>query len=165
MDGLSRRVFYSFHYKVDAWRASQVRNAGIVQGNRPASDNDWEAVKRGGEAAIRRWIAGQLVGKSCIVVLIGSATASRKWIKYEIGEGWIEGKGVFGVYVHNLKDQRGNRSAKGRNPFEDLTLDGKPLSSIVRAHDPGGLFSDAYSDIKNNLARWVEEAIQIRVEH
>jgi hypothetical protein len=162
---LPRRVFYSFHHKADAWRASQVRNAGVVEGNRPVSDNDWEAIKRGGETAIKRWIGSQLWGKSCVVVLIGSATAGRKWIKYEIREAWAEGKGLVGVYIHNLKDRQGNRSAKGRNPFDDLTLERKPLSSIVRAYDPGGLFTDAYRDIKNNLAWWIEEAIEIRLKH
>ena len=32
-----RRVFYSFYYKEDSWRASQVRNIGVVEGNRPAT--------------------------------------------------------------------------------------------------------------------------------
>ena len=45
---MARRCFYSFHYDVDAWRASQVRNMGVIEGNAPVSDNDWESVKKGG---------------------------------------------------------------------------------------------------------------------
>ena len=37
-----RQVFYSFHYEHDNARASLVRNIGVVEGNKPASDNDWE---------------------------------------------------------------------------------------------------------------------------
>jgi hypothetical protein len=74
----------SFQHKPDNWRACQVRNAGVVEGNPPVSDNAWETITRGGDTAIQRWINDQLNGKSCAVVLIGSATASRKWIKYEI---------------------------------------------------------------------------------
>ena len=55
-----RQVFYSFHYEPDSWRASQVRNMGIVEGNKPASDNDWETIKRGGANAIKRWINDQM---------------------------------------------------------------------------------------------------------
>ena len=77
---MARKVFFSFHYKPDNWRASQVRNAGTVEGNKPVSDNDWEAITSSGDAEIRKWIDGQLSGKSCAVVLIGSATAGRKWI-------------------------------------------------------------------------------------
>lgn len=75
---MARKVFFSFHYEADNWRASQVMNAGVVEGNQPVSDNDWETITRGGDAAIQRWIDSQLDGKSCCVVLIGSATAGRK---------------------------------------------------------------------------------------
>ena len=39
---MARRAFFSFHYKPDASRAGQVRNMGMVEGNTPVSDNDWE---------------------------------------------------------------------------------------------------------------------------
>ena len=49
--GMARKVFYSFHYQADGWRASKVRNIGVVEGNAPATDNKWEEVKRGGDVA------------------------------------------------------------------------------------------------------------------
>ena len=57
---------------------------GVGEGNKPATDNDWETITKGGDKAIQRWIDDQLDGKSCNVVLIGENTAGRKWIKYEI---------------------------------------------------------------------------------
>ena len=104
---MSRKVFYSFHFTPDSWRASQVRNIGIVEGNQPVSDNDWEDVKKGGNDAIQKWINNQLHGRSCTIVLIGKNTAGRKWIKYEIEKSWNDGKGVVGIYVHNLKGANG----------------------------------------------------------
>ena len=77
---MKRKVFYSFHYKPDNWRASQVRNIGKVEGNSPASDNDWEEVTKDGDDAIQKWIDDQLKGRGCTVVLIGNKTAGRKWI-------------------------------------------------------------------------------------
>lgn len=53
---MKRPAFFSFHYENDASRASLVRNIGVVDGNEPVSDNDWETVKSGGARAIRRWI-------------------------------------------------------------------------------------------------------------
>ena len=97
---MARKVFFSFHYKPDNWRASQVRNAGMVEGNASVSDNDWETITSGGDAAIQRWIDGQLYGKSCAVVLIGTATAGRKWINYEIEAAWNSGKGLVGIHIH-----------------------------------------------------------------
>ena len=43
---MARKAFYSFHYKPDASRAGQVRNIGVVEGNTPVSDNDWETVTK-----------------------------------------------------------------------------------------------------------------------
>lgn len=160
---MARKVFFSFHYKADNWRASQVRNMGVIEGNSPVSDNDWETITGGGDAAIQRWIAGQLSGKSCAVVLIGTNTAGRKWINYEIQEAWNTKKGVVGIFIHGLKDRDENQSTKGRNPFDDLTIGQKSLSSIVRAYNPPYLTSkDVYSYINQNLAGWVEEAVAIR---
>lgn len=48
-----RQVFYSFHFKNDSWRAGQVRNIGVVEGNMPVSSNDWEEVKRKGDDSIK----------------------------------------------------------------------------------------------------------------
>lgn len=162
---MARRVFYSFHYSPDNWRASQVRNVGVVEGNRPVSDNDWETITRGGDDAIERWIAGQLDGKSCAVVLIGSGTAGRKWITYEISKAWNDGKGVVGVYVHNLKDASGTQSSRGGNPFAYVTMkrDGAAMSSIVNAYDPPYSTSTlVYDHIKENIEAWVDEAVSIR---
>lgn len=162
---MARKCFFSFHYRPDSWRASQVRNIGTIEGNAPVSDNQWEAITRGGDQAIQAWIDDQLKGKSCSVVLIGATTAGRKWIKYEIEKSWNDGKGVLGIYIHNLKDQDGNQAAKGRDPFDDFTMkrDGDKLSSIARAYDPPYVTSTfVYDYIKDNLGDWVEDAISIR---
>lgn len=162
---MTRQVFHSFHYVPDNWRASQVRNIGAIEGNKPAKDNDWETITRGGDAAIEKWIADQMNGRSCVVVLIGSGTANRKWINHEIAKGWNDKKGVLGVHVHNLKNSEGMASTKGANPFDYVTLKstGAKLSSLVKAYDPPGADSTAvYDHIKNNLESWIEAAIAIR---
>lgn len=162
---MTRKVFYSFHYMPDGWRASQVRNCGVVEGNVPVSDNDWETITGRGDAAIKAWIDGQLSGRSCAVVLIGRNTAGRKWITYEIEKAWNDGKGVVGIYVHNLKDATGSQAHKGANPFDSLTVrsGAARLSSIAKAYDPPYSTSTlVYSHIKDNIAAWVDEAVRIR---
>src|SRR3989442_7102269 len=110
---MARRVFYSFHYEPDNWRASQVRNMGVIEGNPAVSDNDWETITRGGDERIERWIAEQLDGKSCVVVLIGASTAGRKWINNEIVTGWDHRQGAGGVVVHNLQERGQKQTANG----------------------------------------------------
>lgn len=165
---MARKIFSSFHYKPDNWRAATVRSIGAIEGNKLASDNDWESITSGGDSAIKQWIAEQMKGKSCVVVLIGSATAGRKWINYEINKGWNDGKGLLGIYIHNLKDSKGNKSTKGTNPFSGFTVgdDKKNLSSIVKAYDPPYTASTSvYNHIKDNIVDWIEEAVEIRGEY
>ena len=162
---MKRRVFYSFHYVPDNWRAATVRNIGAIEGNSPASDNDWETVKRGGDHAIKKWIANQMNNRSCTVVLVGSATANRKWINYEIIKSWNDGMGVVGIHIHGLKDASENTSHIGDNPFDFIQYgdSGKPLSSIIKCYNPLGHSSkERYEWIATYLAAAVEEAIKIR---
>ena len=112
-----RRCFYSFYYKNDAVRAAQVRQIGSIDANKPTTDNKWEEVTSGGDPAIEKWILDQMTGKSCTIVLIGSNTANRKWINYEIVKSWDSGMGIVGINIHGLKNFQGNISTKGQNPF------------------------------------------------
>ena len=165
---IKRRVFYSFHYAADSWRAATVRNIGLVEGNRPASDNKWEEVKQGGDAAIRKWIGEQMKYRSCTLVLVGAQTAHRRWIDYEIKRSWEQGMGLAGIHIHGLRDQDGNESWMGRNPFEHFTVRNRvgyqdTLSSVVKCYNPAGYDSkERYSWIRTYLASVVEEAVQIR---
>lgn len=163
-----RNIFYSFHFEPDNWRASQVRQMGVLEGNEPARDNDWEEIKSGGDRAIKNWIDGQLKGKSCAVVLVGQNTAGRKWIDYEIEKAWNDGKGVVGIHIHNLKDRNQRQTSKGNNPFETFTMkrDNKKIYSIVKCYNVNSTDSKTvYNTIKSNLANWIEEAIRIRNEY
>lgn len=157
-----RQVFYSFHYDNDVWRVQQVRQMGVIEGNPSVSPNEWEQLKRSGDSAIERWIDANMKYRSCVIVLIGSETASRKWVKYEIEKAWNEGKGLMGIYIHNLKDRYGLICKQGPNPFKAFTLNnsGQNLSEVVPCYNPSSL--DAYNNIKNNIDSWIEHAIAIR---
>jgi hypothetical protein len=162
---MPRACFYSFHYKPDSQRAAQVRQIRGIDGNRPATDNDWESVARGGETAIKNWIERQMKGKSCTVVLVGSNSANRKWINHEIVKSWNEGMGVVGIHIYGLKNLNGEISVKGRNPFDYITHNPtkKRLSSIAKCYTPAGANSkERYAWISKHLVNAVEEAIRIR---
>ncbi len=173
-----RKVFYSFDYKPDVFRVQQVRNMGIVSDKPLLSANKWEEVRQKGGSAIKKWIDDNMVGRSCVVVLVGSNTANKKWVKYEIKKAWNDGKGLVGIYINNLKCAKGGYSAKGLNPFAQFNLDGKPLSSVVKCYTPpiftiesiltGNPISKgkaAYKNIEENIEDLVEEAIIIRSQY
>lgn len=164
---MARRVFYSFDYQQDCWRAAMIRNIGAIQGKRLLHDNGWESVKREKDSAIKRWIEGQLHRRSCTIVLIGARTADCRWVRYEIQRSWELGKGLLGIRIHQLMDQHQQISKAGTNPFEALTLpDGRKLSSIVVAYNPEGKTSaEVYAYISQHMENWIEEAIAIRQLH
>lgn len=163
---MARRCFFSFHYKLDVHRAARVRQIGAIEGNRPATDNDWETVTNGGDATIKKWIATQMQGKSCTVVLVGNQTANRKWINHEIIESWNARMGVVGIRIHGLKNLDSKIASPGKNPFDFVTHgpSKKKLSTIVKCYNPDGTNSkERYAWITKHLANAVEEAVKIRV--
>jgi hypothetical protein len=162
-----RRVFYSFHYEEDVMRAALIRNIGVIEGNDPVSDNEWETIKRGGDTVIKRWIDDNMSYCSCLVVLIGEYTARRKWVKYEIEKAWKDVKGGLGIYIHNIKCARDVKYGvsgdcrKGNNPFDYVSIqNNEKLSPYVECFDPKSY--DAYNDISHNLKNLVERAIANR---
>lgn len=163
---MARKVFFSFQFKKDHWRAGQVRNIGVIEGNSEVSDNKWEQIKQEGNNAIEKWIDDNMFGRSCLVVLIGNGTANRKWINYEIEKAWKDKKGVVGIHIHKLKDAAAEQDSEGLNPFDYVYHEGKKLSSIVKTFNSS--FSSStyvYDDIKDNISDLIDEAIKIRNNH
>lgn len=166
-----RQVFYSFHFDNDVMRVQQIRNIGALEDNKPISANQWEEVRKKGKDSIEKWIDDNMKYRSCAVVLVGEKTAIRPWVKYEIKKAWEDGKGLVGIYIHNLRNPRTSenppyygKSSQGPNPFDQFTFNsGEKLSSVVKCYNSDS--SDAYNDIKDNLEDWVEEAIEIRNKH
>jgi hypothetical protein len=160
---MTRKTFLSFCYEDDHWRVQQVKNMGVVEEQPILSANKWEEIENQGDAAIKKWIDENLRGKSCLIVLIGQRTAKRKWVQYEIKKAFDEGKGVLGVYIHNLKDSDGDQATMGPNPFDGFTVGNDPLSKWAKVYNPPyTTSSNVYDHIKNNLADWVETAIDLR---
>lgn len=162
---VARRVFFSFHFDNDYWRTQQVRNMGALEGQPLCTPNAWEEVKRKGKASIEKWIADNMYGKSCVVVLVGSQTASRPWVIHEIIKAWDDKRGVLGIRVDRLLDRNGQTSAQGANPFDSITIGGttRKLSSVVQLITPTGSDSKAvYASISTGIEKWIEDAIAIR---
>lgn len=159
---MARKVFYSFHYDDDNWRTATIKNIGAIEGNQTATPNKWEEVVKS-DVSIKKWIDDNLYGRSCLIVLVGSKTAGRKWINYEIEEAWKRGMGVFAINIHNIKDMFGEKCPQGKNPFETFTYKNGKFSNVVKCYNP--IYSDskdAYNYISSNIEKWIEEAILIR---
>lgn len=154
------KAFFSFHFDNDVFRASMVRNMGVVEGEQPVSDQSWEAIKRGGDLAIERWIKDQINSCDVVIILVGAKTASRPWVNYEIRHAWDNYKPLFGIRIHGLKDVSETTSTAGLNPFEAINLqDGSKISTFVPLHLlSGGTSKEIYATIKTSMPNWIDAA-------
>jgi hypothetical protein len=154
---MKRKVFYSFHFDNDVMRVQQIRQMGLLEGDEPVTPNTWEQIKRT-DQGVRDWIDQNLNGKSCLVVLIGNQTANRPWVQYEIKRAWELGKAVVGIHIHRLNCPRNGYGVKGINPFDQFSFKTSNGNIVKpRVYEPS--YNNAYEDIKNNLAIWIEQAL------
>lgn len=157
---MARRVFFSFHYERDIIRANVVRNCWVINDSAGFWDASlWEEAKKTSNDAIKRLIMNGLQNTSVTAVLIGTQTANRDWVKFEIDESHNRGNGLLGIYIHNIPDFFRRIETKGENPFNFVwtyNFDGskKFFSEIYPTYD--WINNDGY----HNFSSWVEFAAQ-----
>ncbi|MDE0525009.1 MAG: TIR domain-containing protein [Thaumarchaeota archaeon] len=153
---MARRVFFSFDYDRDVWRASQVRNSGMTSDSRGFIDAaDWESIEREGDSAIKRWINEQLDGTTVTAVLIGAETDKSEWVRYEIERSWEIGNGILGIRIHNIKDQNGLTDYYGSTNFGEFCAEDGNCGRFDELFDVYDWKDDGGYD---NLEDWIENA-------
>lgn len=159
---MARRVFFSFHYERDIWRANVVRNSWLLKDDRSEAGfwdaSLWEEAKRTGPEAIRRMINRGLENTSVTAVLIGSETADREWVQYEIKRSYERGNGLFGIYIHNIKDRFGRPDIQGDNPFSRFAVNPNGTSTLLSEMVP--VYDWVNHDGYHSLATWVEQTVR-----
>lgn len=148
---MAKNIYFAFHYQdVIDFRANVVRNHGVIKGLRSAGYFDysiWEESRKQGDLALKRMINAELEYTSVTVVLIGSSTFARRWVRYEIMKSLERGNGLLGIHINSIvgKDQR--IKPLGPNPFDHLGL---KISSNGKRADPiewTGLKWGSYIDL------------------
>ena len=143
---LTRHVFFSFHYQRDIFRVNQIRNIPQVISEAAAGFRDsslWEEARRKDESVIKGMIDRGLENTSVTVVCIGSQTAGRRFINYEIRQSMLKRNGILGLQINHLSGGNG----VGADPDGDIP-------SLLRQN---GCQVYRYSDIAS-LATWIERA-------
>jgi len=143
---MTRRVFFSFHYERDIFRANVVRNSWVTKPDRKSSGffdaSLWEEAKKKGEAAIKKMIDDALQYTSVTAVLSGYETAERKYVKYEIDRSIERGNGLLGVRIEKIPSVDGTTDSAGSNPL--------PNGYAVHLWNKDNGYK--------NFASWVEDA-------
>jgi hypothetical protein len=125
---IRRRVFFSFHYD-DIMRVNNVRNAWKI--DHPDSpqmrsfydSSLWESRQTEGPEALKRLIREGVEYTSCVCVLIGTETWSRRWVRYEIARAIIDGRGLLGVHINGVPHHQTRMpSPLGFNPLSYMAV-------------------------------------------
>lgn len=155
------QVFYRFHFKNDIMRAQQLRIIGAIEDNKPVTVNHWGQIRRSGEEAIKKWTGDNMRYRSCCIVLIGGEAADSKWVKYEIKKAWEAGKGLLGIYIHNINYRIYGKCNKGGNLFgQCFNEDGKRKTTLIKRCNPNP--NNDLGDIVTSLEGWVADAVENR---
>lgn len=163
---MAKRVFFSYHFDRDAWRANQVRYSWVTKPDREAAGffdaADQEEVKRSSDEAIKRWIDSQLRHTSVTAVLIGEETASREYVQYEIERSFERGNALLGIRIHDVKDRQGRTSYWGDNPLADYLVE--TGSGRIRLSDLYPTHDWVRENGQQNISTWIEEATEANDE-
>lgn len=133
---MAKRVYFAFHYQdVIDFRANVVRKHNFAEGVKAAGYYDhsiWEEAKKTSPSALKRLINSELEGTTVTVVLIGSDTWARRWVRYEIFESIRRGNKVFGIHINGIKDKDGETKPDGPDPFNNLALEFNQDGTLIR---------------------------------
>jgi len=162
------KVFFSFYYTKDYFRAKQVMqiidykpNGIDYTGFIPDNTLDEMALK--GLPHIYTWIESEVLASDVVIVLIGKETAGRHFVEYEIATALKASRPIFGITIHSLKDQIGAVGQKGNNPLlpvfkiYDAVKDQASLNLIDWIHEAYNSCSQYYQHISPFLMQQVKQ--------
>ena len=118
-----RRVFFSFHFQRDGWRANQIRQSWrfgneITRAGTGFFDGSlWESAKRKSDGSLKALINSGLENTSVTCVLAGTETYARRWVRYEIAKSVARGNGLLTVWIDQKRDSNGLTCARGPDPL------------------------------------------------
>ncbi len=78
----------------------------------------WETKKRESDDALKSLIRAGMEHSSAVCVLVGTATWSRQWVKYEIARSVVDRRGLQAVHINSLNHHhRRQPDPLGFNPM------------------------------------------------
>ena len=114
---MARKTFFSFNYKPDVQRSFVVKDredAGFMD------SSAFERAKNENPDSLKRFLAKDMEGSSVVCVLVGTETALRRWVRFEILQALFDSRGLLGIRIHTIGGFDKQPSAEGPNPFDLL---------------------------------------------
>jgi hypothetical protein len=129
-----RSTFFSFYFDEDIHRSVIVRNAwrfADPEHNMFRDSSMWEKTKVHDAEKLKRIIRASMQGTSVVCVLTGSMTHSRRFVRYEIANAIIDGRGLLTVHLNSIRHhQTKTPHTRGVNPLSCMAV-GKVQQTIL----------------------------------
>ncbi len=174
---MAKRVYFAFHYQdVIDFRANVVRNHNFVNGVRKAGYFDasiWEEAKKTNPTALKRLINWELESTTVTVVLIGTHTWARPWVRYEILKSMKRGNKILGIHINGIPGKDQQTKDLGPNPFDFLGYryndSGSRLTLLERTNGSWLEYSEiddsATYQLKNAKSQKAGQAFTLSTDH
>lgn len=155
---MTPRVFFTFHYEQDFWRATQVRDVWVRQGGEALGIWEppiWHEVVSGKVSPVTL-IDQALAQADVTAALISGSVSSQDYVQYAIKESHKRGKGLLAIYVYKIQDQQGGHGIIGNTRFGEIDRDANNQSVFFWQRYP--TYRWVIDEGPKNLKDWIEEA-------
>lgn len=161
---MATKVFFTFHYEQDLWRARVVQQAWIRQGGEALGFWDeatWRQ-SRSGEQHLEM-IDRAIQEADVTAVLITQGTSDQGYVQYAVRKSHQEGKGLMAIYFHNIQDPAGQKTPIGNTQFGEIGRDAADNRIFFWQRYP--TYRWVIDDGPWNLKAWITEAATVSQGH
>jgi Thoeris protein ThsB, TIR-like domain len=138
---MHQSVFFCFDYQ-DALdlRAAIINTRWLSDSQRSSEgffdQSEWAQAVSDGDDAVKELLDSSLIKTTVTLVLIGTDTYSKRWVRYVICKSLSMGKRVIGININKIQLANIEIKEYGMNPFDFLAIkyhqDGKAVDIIEK---------------------------------
>ena len=124
---MHKNVFFCFDYQdfLDL-RISIVNNQWLSEPSRDSrgffEQNVWLSTLDKGEEATKKLLRDSIAETTVTVVLIGTDTFKKKWVRYVISYSLSIGHRIVGIHINGIQTENHETKELGLNPFDFLAI-------------------------------------------
>ena len=122
-----KKAFFCFDYQdtIDM-RVNIVNNQWLSDSTRESKgfipQEKWFRAQQLGDEAIQSILDEEIVDSSVTILLIGTDTFSKKWVRYCIFKSLSLGHRVIGVHINSIQAKDNEIKELGMNPFDFMAI-------------------------------------------
>jgi hypothetical protein len=124
---MHKKVFFCFDYQdVIDIRVNIVNNQWLTDPTRESKgfipQEQWIRAEKLGDFAIKELLDSEIEQSTVTLVLIGTESYSKKWVRYSIFKSLSLGHRVLGIHINRIEGKDLTVKEPGMNPFDFMAI-------------------------------------------